>query len=343
MRARIERLAALAATALLLAGCESGGSPRVETTPAPWPHEGFFFKGVNFTAEWPVQYQDDGAVEMLGRLPDYGVNAIALVPYGGGRLGDPDFRYPGRWESDEGVRRLAAEAHTLGLKVLLKPQLWFRGGYPGDLEFDSDAERERFFRNYRGYVEHYAELATEIEADVLSVGVEFAKLTRYEAEWRELIALARSHYAGPLTYAANFGEEFESIAFWDALDYIGLDNYYPLGRELSIEDAAGRIEAVHRRFNRPVLFTEAGFAIYEETAERPWEDQPGGEMSLEAQAECYEAFLAGYYDKPWLAGIFWWKVGTANEPRRPGRGTHIPWARPAMDVVKRWYGRDPKS
>src|SRR5688572_22980160 len=53
---------------------------------APTP---FFQKGVNFTAE-RGSYASPGALELLDKLKGYGVNSIALVPYGFTRLGQPD-------------------------------------------------------------------------------------------------------------------------------------------------------------------------------------------------------------------------------------------------------------
>ena len=328
---------ALIVSVLALSACRS--SELVEDLGLPVAPEGFFYKGVNFTAEGPHPYPSARAAETLEKLPAYGVNAIALVPYGATALGSSQLRFPLRWERDEGVIYMAKVARSLGLRVMLKPQVWVRGGYPGDLEFDNAEAREEWFGRYREFVEHYAKLATVIQADVFCVGVEFAKLSKFSDEWRSFIALARTHYDGPLTYAANFGEEFESVTFWDGLDYIGLDNYYPLADDLSTDVAVGKIEAVYREYGLPVLFTEAGFSTYELAYLKPWEDRPGGELSPEAQARYYQAVFGGFYDKPWLHGIFWWKVGSADTGG-PTDGSHQPWGKPAMDVVRRWYQGD---
>ena len=41
----------------------------------------------------------------------------------------------------------------------------------------------------------------------------------------------RAVYKGKLTYAANWDGEFEEVAFWDALDVIGVQAYFPLTEE----------------------------------------------------------------------------------------------------------------
>lgn len=326
-----------------LSGCgEAPGPADNRSSPGP-PVErgGDFFRGVNFTAERPHPYLSEPAAERLRGLPERGVDSVALVPYASQRMGESELRFPLRWERDEAIRFIAGEAKRAGLRVLLKPQVWVRGGYPGDLDIPDEAERARWFASYRRLVEHYADLAEEIEADLLSVGVEFAKLSAHAERWRELIAAARARFAGPLTYAANFGEEFESIDFWDALDYIGLDNYYPLPADLSTAAIEERVERVHRRFLKPVLFTEVGFTPYELTHERPWDDRPGGAFDLESQARATEAVLRGFYGKPWLQGMFWWKVGTSGGGLDDG--SHRLWEKPAFDVVSRWYRGRPEE
>ncbi|MGH9628859.1 MAG: glycoside hydrolase family 113 [Bryobacteraceae bacterium] len=298
-------------------------------------HKPFFQKGVNFTAEGP--YSSPAAPAILAQLPAYGVNAIALVPYGFTRNGVPEIRFGGRntWERDDAIEKLANIAHELGMRAMLKPQIWVRPGWPGDLDFRSEADRNKWFAEYRTFLEHYARLATRIQADILCVGVEFGKLSRYQGEWRKLIARARELYSGPLVYAANSGPEFENLQFWDALDYIGLNNYYPLPDNLSTVEVVRKVEAVQKKFKRPVIFPEAGFCSLEDPHRAPWDETPR-EISLEDQARSYEAVFKAFYQKPWFQGVYWWKVGS-NGFGGPEDGSHTPWRKPAMDVIKRWY------
>lgn len=326
---RREWIASVAASAATACGSAGSAPPLIQERGED------FFKGVNFTSEWPHHYGTPEAAERLAALPALGVNAVALVPYAAQRKGSGELRFPLRMERDEAVAETARQARELGMKVLLKPQVWVRGGYPGDLDYPAPDARRRWFASYRRFVEHYADLAARIEANVFSVGVEFAKLTRDPAPWRELIAVARERFDGPLVYSANFGEEFENLAFWDALDYVGLDQYYPLPADLATDHVAQKIESVHRASGRPVLLTEAGFIPRTRTHAQPWETEPGGDFSLEAQAEAYEAIFRGLYGQPWLQGLFWWKLGTCGGG--PEDDSHRIWGKPALDVMSRWY------
>lgn len=297
----------------------------------------FFQKGVNLTAEYPDGYDSERIARLLDELKKFSVTAVALVPYGFSGPGSGTVQFGGgnTMEGDDAIAAVASQAHQRGMRVFLKPQLWVGRGYPGDLEYPEAGLRARWFGQYGTFVDHYAALATRVRADLFAVGVEFGKLSQYEREWRELIARARRGYAGPLTYAANFGPEFEGIRFWDAVDYIGLNNYYPLPDDLKTDEIVARVEAVERRFGKPVIFTEAGFPSVEGANREPWAE-PNRALSPDAQARCYEAVFRAFYRKPWFQGMYWWKVGT-NGFGGVRDTSNTPWRKPAMDVVGRWY------
>lgn len=318
-----------AAWLLLLSGLSGCSRP-----PASSVSGGYFHRGVNFTAERGVRYDTAEAREMLERLPEWGINTVALVPYGFARRNPVRVVVSSRhsWENDEGMERLAAAARAKGMKVFLKPHVW-RGP---EMDLTDPEELQEWFRQYAAFLDHYAGFAAKIQADLFCVGVELKSFTKYEARWRGLIARVRAIYKGPLVYAANHGPEFETIAFWDALDYIGLDNYYPLPDDLSTAALGRKIEAVRAKFRKPVLFTEAGFSAIEHAHRAPWEDETDKPLSLAAQASAYEALLKGFYDKEWFHGVYWWKVGT-NGYGGPENNSMTPWEKPAMEILKRWY------
>lgn len=310
----------------------AGVAPLAETAPYP---KLFFQRGVNFTSEGPDGYSPETSRPMLEALARHGVDAVALVPYAFSPKNSPDVRFGDGWETDQGIERVAALAHHLSMKVLLKPQVWVGNGYPGDLEFRDAAMREKWFRQYQRYVEHHAGLAKRIHADLFCVGVEFVKLASYQDQWRKLIARARQLYPGPLVYAATQGPEFEGIQFWDAVDFIGLNNYYPLPDDLKTGEVVARVVAVQQRFRKPVIFTEVGFSAYENPHRQPW-DETHRKLSLADQARCYEAVFQAFYRQPWFLGMYWWKIGT-NGHGGEQDGSFTPWRKPAMEVVGRWY------
>src|SRR5207245_2744176 len=152
-------------------------------------------------------------------------------------------------------------------------------------------------------------LAKATHADILCVGGELTHLTECDGEWRKLIARVREIYPGPLVYAANFGGEFEHIQFWDALDYMGLQEYYPLPDDLSADSIVRKVEALQQKYQRPVIFTEVGFPSRLWGNRQPWDDSQRNALSLPLQASCYEAICRAFYQKPWFEGMYWWKIG----------------------------------
>lgn len=305
---------------------------------APYPKV-FFQKGVSFSAEFPNPYASSGARQMLRSLQADGVNAVSLVPYGWMTLGSPEVHGFGQhsWESEEGLRELSRLAHAIGMKVMLKPGMWIRGGhFGGDIQFSSQSERQEWFHQYGKFIDRYAQVATEIHADVFCIGGEFVRLSPYTSEWFKIIASVRKVYPGPLTYAANFGDEFQNLKFWSALDYIGLQEYYPLPNDLSTAALAREVEAVQKQYNKPVIFTEVGFPSVPGANQHPWEDGVPGKVALQLQAHCYQAIFRAFYNKPWFEGMYWWKVGS-NGFGGPEDTSLTPWGKPAMEVVKQWY------
>jgi hypothetical protein len=173
---------------------------------------------------------------------------------------------------------------------------------------------------------------------LLCVGGEFVHLTPYDAEWRRLIARTRELYPGPLVYAANHGTEFETITFWDALDYIGLQEYYSLPDDLATDTLVQKVEAVQQKFGKPVIFTEVGFPSLEGANNQPWDDNRSKTISLTTQASCTEAILRAFYTKPWFQGMYWWKLETDGSGGRDD-ASHSLWNKPALEVVKRSYAQ----
>jgi hypothetical protein len=168
------------------------------------------------------------------------------------------------------------------------------------------------------------------------VGGELVHLTPYDSEWRKLISRVRQLYPGPLVYAANFGEEFEHVAFWDDLDYIGLQEYYPLPDNFAVAPIVQQVEAVQQKYHRPVIFTEVGFPSLAGANHQPWDDSLSTRISLQAQEAGYQAIFRAFYNQPWFEGMYWWKIET-NGSGGPQDSSHTPWGKPAMEVMKHWY------
>jgi len=96
------------------------------------------------------------------------------------------------------------------------------------------------------------------------------------------------------------------------------------------------VQAVQRRFDRPVIFTEAGYSAAEGAHRGPWEDRPDRPLSLREQERSHEALLKAFYSQPWFQGVYWWKLGTDGFGG-PDDHSMTPWRKPAMEGIKRYY------
>ncbi len=318
--------------------------------PRPSTDANFFFRGISFSHEgWSGRgggYLSAEADTQLRQIRALGANAIAVVPYGFAR--NESISYTDTDETDEALTHALHVGRNLGMKVMLKPQLWVRGGYTGTLRFDNAAARAAWMRQYREFILHYARLAELEQFDLLSIGTEFESLTAYQDDWRRLIAEVRRVYHGPLTYAANWGREFESLAFWDALDYMGVNDYYPLGAAPSTraedllpgaERVAARFEAMSRRWRKPILFTEVGYPSVRGGSSEPWVEDSGREVSLEEQSAAYRATFQAFAGKPWFRGMFWWKWPSSGRGGGPRDASFTPLGKPATEVLRAWFTR----
>jgi len=115
-----------------------------------------------------------------------------------------------------------------------------------------------------------------------------------------------------------------------------LNNYYPLPDDLATERVLKTVEEVHKRYERPVLFTEAGFSSYASPQKAPWDETPRA-LAQDEQARCYEAVFRRFYDKPWFQGVYWWKIAATGSGGGAFDGSLTPWGKPAMEVIRRWY------
>ncbi|MBC6699290.1 glycoside hydrolase family 113 [Hymenobacter puniceus] len=316
-------------------------------------------KGVNWVGADSLASQD---LEPLVRAH---VNWIAQTPFGWqAGAASPEIRmHTGTgsrnyWgESDRGLVRTVQQARQRGIRTLLKPHLWLRGPggtWPGDIKMSSETDWQQWFAAYSVFIVHYAELAEANGMEALCIGTELEKTVGHEAEWRAIIGQVRQVYHGPLTYAANWSGEFEQVKFWDALDYIGVQAYFPLSTTERPAKAAllkawrtplARIAAVQKRYGKPVLFTEAGYKTTPDAAIQPWVWPDRNALPATpdetTQRICYEAMFETFWPQPWFQGIFIWKWYPGLQPNGSAR-RHLdftPQHKPAEQVMAQWYGK----
>lgn len=300
-------------------------------------------------------YLSKQSFSSLTKLKSLGVNAISITPFTS--ISQPDKPEPLRfWESpgaenDETMIFLKNAADSLGLTVMLKPHIWVgRGGWPGDIKMKNEDDWRKFFKDYYRWIRHYAILTEMYKIPALCIGNEMSQTTiGHEKEWINIINNLRKLYDGKLTYGANWDEEFKKITFWNKLDYIGVSQYFPLSakknpsnKELlsGADSVISVIDEIHKKYDKPVLFTEAGYRDSKSPWETALEQNPQFDSTGVEQARAYNAMLQASYNKKWLSGIFWWKWPSNLDYRNYfGRDLYVPPGKQAQVVIKKWYNK----
>ena len=316
------------------------------------------YRGVNWVAG------DSATAAQVAALKSAHIQWMAQTPFGWQQsYNQPDIRIntqPSKkyWgESDQGIVHTTQLAKRAGVKTLLKPHLWLMdrsGKWLGDIEMTSEADWQAWYQNYTAFILHYARLAAENDIEALCIGTELMKpAVTHEKEWRQMIREIRRIYRGQLTYAANWYLEYEQIKFWDDLDFIGVQGYFPLTKSANPSVATltagwkphvAALEKMARKYQKPIVFTEVGYKSTPDAAIEPWKWPERGEsaalsLSDATQANCYEAFFQTLWHQPWFGGAFIWKWYPQVRP--PGRALHdfTPQHKPAEKVLAAWYGK----
>lgn len=202
---------------------------------------------------------------------------------------------------------------------------------------------------------------------------------RRDCEWRHLINAVRSAtyaqlgnhskqqgggYKGKLVYAANWTgaeegavqPEFEHISWWNAVDFVGVDAFFPLtagqadvgvndlvnawhgqGANLAssnpaLKDIFSRLEHVADTANRQLVFTAAGYESIVGSNAAPSHSTCGcaddaGKVDDQEQLNDMQALMQTFSGAPWWAGVFWYADSPVS-PRtsQPGWATNTNWA-----------------
>ena len=276
------------------------------------------------------------------------------MPYGFIRdVSYPEIRFNtiGQWygEREKGIKQYAKVVQESGVKIMMKPHIWIgRGLFTGNVTMDSEENWSVLENSYTAFILMYAKAAQEIKADLFCIGTELEKFVINRPEyWKSLIQEIRKVYKGKLTYAANW-DEYKRITFWNQLDYIGIDAYFPLTDkksptieefELGWQTHKNEIKKVQSQFKKPILFTEYGYRSIDFTGKKPWEsNRTQGSVNLEAQKNGLQAIHNQFWKEEWFVGGFllkWFhthdRVGGLNNNR------FTPQNKPAELLIQQLY------
>jgi len=292
--------------------------------------------------------------EYIKAVNSVNANWLALSPFAFAKKNKPNVYFDSsmQWwgEKPQGIKTIIEFAQQEKLKILLKPQVWGMGHWVGDFELDNEEDWITWENDYEKYVMTFAKIAAEFNVEAFCIGTEYRKAAvQREAFFRELITKVKQVYKGKITYAANW-DNYENINFWDELDFIGVDSYFPLvnAKTPQLDDLLeawvplkNKLADFSNKHKKPIAFTEYGYMSCDYTAWRNWEneaDRSAVEVNLKAQKNAFEAMYLSLWNEPWFAGGFIWKwYHNDNVSGGLNDKDYTPQNKPVEEIIKNWY------
>lgn len=307
---------------------------------------------------------DDQHLEELKRNH---IEWLTVVPYGwqadydSDQVGRRGIDYKAWTPRDSSFARQISWIKQNGFRVMMKPHIWMGDNASGKWRSDIDPQGgatgwQKWAESYRAFIMHYALMSEQLGVEMFCIGTELHRPAKTHPEfWKSLIADVREVFTGKITYAANWYKEIDDVAFWEDLDFIGVQAYYPLCKQTNppLKDLLkgwkpylNQLEKLHKRYGKPILFTEIGYKSTPDAAIEPWEwvdrIQPQHRViSLETQANCYEAFFRTFWHQKWFAGAhFWqWRSGHRQRDRMRDDFDFTPQNKPAEQTLSKWFSK----
>ncbi len=273
--------------------------------------------GMSFTAP-----KDPFVTDPMLPLEELGINWVSCLPFSIFYKNQPKVHaIQGGWwgETSAGIAATINYAHSRNIKVMLKPQLWNWEQWIGEFDLQTETEWDTFEQSYTKFIMRWARLADSMEVELFCIGTEIKNSVEKRPDyWRGLIDSIRQVYSGQLTYATNW-DHFQKVKFWDKLDYIGTDAYFPLIKDdtpavCDLKEAwqptMNELHVFSQEWNKPILFTEFGYLSLDGCAYNTWElekDRTSVDINEQAQANAVQALLEVFGTKSWWSGGFQWK------------------------------------
>lgn len=285
---------------------------------------------------------------------DVNANFAAVMPFGFIRsLDTPNIIHntERQWfgETRAGATQYIKVLKENGIKVMVKPQIWiWRGEFTGFMKMKTEADWKTLEDSYRSFVLEYAQMAAETGAELFCIGTELEQFIVNRPDfWNALITEIKAIYKGKLTYAANW-DEYKRVPFWNQLDYVGVDAYFPVSESKTptVEEAkAGwqrwkqELASVSAAVGRPVLFTEYGYRSTDFSGKEPWDsDHTKTTVNLEAQTNTTQALFESVWSESWFAGGFIWKWFTFDERIKGTEDSQFtPQNKPVEKIIQQQY------
>ena len=295
--------------------------------------------------------------ESLQQLIDIQAEWVAFVPYAFSKSGQPNvfFNNERQWwgEKSEGIDCSIVSAREVGLKIMLKPQVYIGGGWVGDVDFDDDSSWKKWEDSYRAYILEFVRIAVKHDVEMFCIGTEYNIAVKKRPNfWRNLIKEIKRSYKGQLIYSANW-DNYQEVTFWNELDYIGISSYFPLSDAQNPtinllykewKPIKKTLKSFAHKYNKKIIFTEYGYLSVDGCAGKTWELEKNiHSLTINNQAQCnaYDALWSSFAGEDFWGGGFLWKWFPDNMGHEGYfEKDYTPQQKPAELVLKKWFNNN---
>jgi len=322
----------------------------------------FDVQGFGLLSNYNGQFLSSSAHLAMQEIVGTNANSIELAPrlFMQSRTSNEVLADPGKTESLENVATAIANAHALGMTVLLKPMLSsLDGAGPGQL---TPTDQAAFFESYTQQIVAFARVAEQAGAESFSIGNELSAFTgpQYRDVWTNLIDQVRSVYHGDITYSAAT-DEAHNVSFWDEVDFIGVNAYPPLtasmdpsvnemiaawnnvpkdnywAAAMEYQSPIDFFHSLATQYDKQVLFTEVGYRSLNGTNISPGGWRTDGATDVKEQADAFNALfqVMSAHGGSWFQGMHIWSWDADNLYSPTG---YSPMGKPAEQLITDWYG-----
>jgi len=341
---------------LILVACTTNSKPIISNLVIK-PSPSFtaipeFQKGVVYTSWWRGEYSSpESDTTITSVIKPLGVNWISIVVtcyQDNTKSINISCKTDTKTPTDDDLVHVIQYVHNQGLKVMLKPHIDLSndaGHWRGEIGIGNDEDASKaWFASYSEFIDHYALLAQNNKVDYFVIGTELIGTSQHIDQWRAVISQIRRLYNGPITYAANWGEVFD-VKWWNDLDAIGVDAYYPLSRtnhptvaqlKNTWKPIVTRLGQLSQQWNRPIIVTEIGYrSISGTNSTAPTSTLT---IDLQEQANYYQAMFEAFKSQAWWRGVFWWNWSTDPTQGGPADGNFTANNKPAENILRLNFG-----
>jgi hypothetical protein len=339
-----------------------------------WEKNPLEMRGADAFAYWDPSSLTTFAPQILKKMVLHGIQWLEFAPYGWMRtktsteivlLGNMYPGCPGFTISDSDLTQLIELAHSLGLKVFLRPTLEFYNwaDWRGVL---APSDVGAWFASYKQFITHYARVARDTGVEMFSVGNELLGVQGYTSQWEDVIHAVRSIV--PKTTILTYCDQsliwsYSNVRFWGALDLISVDFYYPITGSGNVWDTGvpksdnppystylasitksfeESLERAHDLYGRDVLIAETGCAsvVGANTMPSTWQFDKTAKLDMQQQQDYLEAVLQVASTRSWIRGVFAYCVelkSDLNYQIEDWPFGHSIVGRPAYTMLSYWF------